>query len=86
MRTIAAGEIEAALSYPALVDILGDAFRAGAIAPPRHHHTIKLDDRPDATLLLMPAWTASASGAQTAGAYAGVKIVSVFPDNGARRA
>ncbi len=81
MRTIAAGEIEAVLSYPALVDILGDAFRAGAKAPPRHHHTIKLEDRPDATLLLMPAWTASASGAQAAGSYAGVKIVTVSPDN-----
>ena len=52
------------------------------IAPLRHHHTIALEGgRPDATLLLMPAWTASAPGAETAGRYIGVKTVSVFPGN-----
>ena len=49
--------------------------------PPRHHHTIKLEGRPDATLLLMPAWTSSAPGAETAGRYIGIKQVTVFPDN-----
>ena len=29
----------------------------------------------------MPAWTASAPGAETAGRYIGVKTVSVFPGN-----
>jgi len=84
MRTIDAATVEAMLRYPDLVDVLAEAFRTGAHAPPRHHHTISLDGRPDATWLLMPAWTAAETGAATAGAYAGVKLVSVFPDNGVR--
>ncbi len=82
MKFIDAATIGAALSYPKLVDVLDEAFRKGAIAPPRHHHTVKLQDRPDATFLLMPAWTSSAAGAETAGPYMGVKSVTVFPDNG----
>lgn len=85
MRVISADEIEAALSYPALVDVLENAFRLGAIAPPRHHHAMPLaDGEPEATLLLMPAWTASAPGAATAGKYLGIKSVTVFPGNGKR--
>lgn len=85
MRVVTADEIEAALSYPALVDVMQAAFLAGAIAPPRHHHTIRMPGgAADATLLLMPAWSASASGAATAGRYLGVKSVSVFPNNGKR--
>jgi ornithine cyclodeaminase len=47
--------------------------------PPRHHHTMAAPAGPgsaDATLLLMPAWTL---GAQS---HVGVKVVTVFPDNG----
>jgi alanine dehydrogenase len=84
MRVIDAAGVAAALSYPALVDTLAAAFRTGAHAPLRHHHAIPLDGRPDATLLMMPAWTARAAGAATAGAYMGVKLVTVFPDNGQR--
>jgi len=80
MRVITADEIEAALDYPMLVDVLESAFRLGAIAPPRHHHPIKLADRPEATLLLMPAWSSSKPGAETAGRYIGIKSVTVFPD------
>ena len=76
--------VDRALSYPALVDVLEAAFRTGAIAPLRHHHAIALDGRPEATLLLMPAWQASAPGAATAGRYLGVKSVTVFPDNASR--
>lgn len=84
MRFIDAAAIENALSYPALVDVLDEAFRIGAISPLRHHHPIKLDGRPDAMLLLMPAWQSASPGATTAGAFAGVKLVTVFPDNGVR--
>ncbi len=85
MRVVTADEIEAALSYPALIDVVEAAFKVGAIAPPRHHHTMKLaGGEPDATLLLMPAWSASAPGADTAGTYLGIKTVCVFPGNGAR--
>jgi alanine dehydrogenase len=76
--------VDGALSYPALVDVLEAAFAKGAIAPLRHHHAIALDGRPEATLLLMPAWEASAPGANTAGRYLGVKSVTVFPDNATR--
>ncbi len=81
MNFIDAATVGAALGYPKLVDVLDEAFRRGAISPPRHHHTVKLDGRPDATFLLMPAWTSSAAGAETAGKYMGVKSVTVFPDN-----
>lgn len=81
MRVIDAAAVAEALSYPRLVDVLEEGFRTGAVAPPRHHHTITLEGRPDATLLLMPAWTTSTSGATTAGKYIGIKQVTVFPDN-----
>ncbi len=84
MLFIDADTIESRLSYPALVDVLETAFRNGAIAPPRHHHKIPLEGRPDATWLLMPAITAKAPGSTVAGAYMGLKAVSVFPDNAAR--
>ncbi len=76
MRFVAADEIESALDYPALVDALRQAFRAGVVAPVRHHHEI---ERPGetATLILMPAWQAGEG-------YVGVKVVSVFPGNATR--
>jgi ornithine cyclodeaminase/alanine dehydrogenase-like protein (mu-crystallin family) len=80
MRLVLAAEIDAALNFPDLIDALSVAFRGGTIAPARHHHAIAREGA-DATHLLMPAWTAP--GAQ-GGAYLGVKIVNVFPDNGAR--
>jgi ornithine cyclodeaminase/alanine dehydrogenase-like protein (mu-crystallin family) len=75
MRVVSADEIDAALDFPALVDALDDAFRGGFAAPPRHHHTLPVEGEPDATHLLMPAW---------GGGIVGVKIVNVFPGNGAR--
>ena len=78
MRVVAAAEIDCALAYPALVDVLAEAFRGDVVAPVRHHHTIERAGAP-ATLLLMPAWTGSA-----APGFLGVKVVSVFPENGAR--
>ena len=76
--------MDGALSYPGLVDILEAAFVKGAISPPRHHHRVALEGRPEATLLLMPAWQASAVGSDFAGRYMGVKTVTVFPDNDTR--
>lgn len=84
MRFFDGAAVDRALAYPALVDVLESAFRKGAIAPLRHHHAIALAGRPEATLLLMPAWETSAPGAETAGRYLGVKSVTVFPDNAAR--
>ena len=76
MRYFTAAEIDAALDFDALVDALADAFKGDFCAPERHHHAIARLGGATATHLLMPAWT-------TAGDYLGVKIVNVFPDNGA---
>jgi ornithine cyclodeaminase len=87
MQFIDAATIDHRLGYPKLIDVLQAAFRAGAIAPPRHHHQVPLAGRPEATWLLMPAITAqthASAAAPTAGRYMGVKSVSVFPDNMAR--
>jgi alanine dehydrogenase len=71
---ITAEDIARALSYDLLVEALREAFCADVTIPIRHHHTIP---RPgaDATLLLMPAWTAAGE------AFVGCKVVTVFPDN-----
>ncbi len=80
MRIISAAEIAAALSYPALVDALADAFRSDVTVPLRHHHPIpQVAGVPEAMLLLMPAWTPPGEGA-----YVGTKLVSVYPGNGAK--
>jgi ornithine cyclodeaminase len=81
MRFLDSADVDAALGYPALVDVLAAAFARGAVAPPRHHHAVQLDGRPEATLLLMPAWESRERGSQAAGRYMGVKCVTVFPDN-----
>lgn len=77
MRLVSADEIDRALSFPGLVDALADAFRDDTVVPTRHHHAI---ERPGeaGTLLLMPAWSGAADG------FLGVKVVTVFPANGAR--
>jgi ornithine cyclodeaminase/alanine dehydrogenase-like protein (mu-crystallin family) len=81
MRIFDGAAVDAALSYPALVDVLRAAFAQGAIAPTRHHHAVALDGRPEATLLLMPAWEAREPGSPFAGRYMGLKSVTVYPDN-----
>jgi len=78
MRVVPAAEIDRVVRFPALIDALADAFRGDFVVPVRHHHEIERRGGP-ATLLLMPAWT----GAASAAGFLGVKIVSVFPDNGA---
>src|SRR5215207_6340705 len=74
MRIAAAEEIDRALSVPALIVALADAFRGGLIAPERHHHRIERSGRELGTLLLMPAWSAR-------NGFIGVKVATIFPDN-----
>ncbi|WP_349369557.1 ornithine cyclodeaminase family protein [Salinarimonas sp.] len=84
LRVVPAAEIDGALTFPALVDALEAGFRGAIVAPVRHHHEIARADG-DATLLLMPAWTGHGEAAAVAdGSAVGVKIVSVFPGNGAK--
>ena len=75
MRVLDAASVEAALDYPRLIEALRAAFRDGATVPVRSHHRVATEGAPG-TLLLMPAWTK--------GGPIGVKIATVFPDNGAR--
>jgi ornithine cyclodeaminase/alanine dehydrogenase-like protein (mu-crystallin family) len=87
MQVISGDRVDALCEYPALIDVLDDGFRQGAVSPLRHHHQIPRGALAEATLLLMPAWTTASAGDETAaGAYAGVKLVTVTPDNGKRHA
>lgn len=69
-------EVRETTPFTSLVTAIGTMFRAGCQMPIRHHHTVNVPGEPQATLLLMPAWTE--------GHYMGVKIVSVFPGNQTR--
>ena len=83
MLSVSADGVDAALTFGGLVETLREAFRAGAIQPVRHHHTIERPEGAASTLLLMPAWT-DFGNAETAGhGHIGVKVVTVSPDNNA---
>lgn len=79
MKLFGPDDIDAALTFPGLIDTLAEAFRGEAVVPPRTHHQI---ERPgeEAVLLIMPAWSAPDSETP----YLGTKIVSVFFGNGKR--
>jgi ornithine cyclodeaminase len=76
MRLVDAATVHRLLDDAALVAALRAMFRDGCTLPTRHHHTVSVPGAAAATLLLMPAWRE--------GAAVGVKLVTVFPDNGAR--
>jgi ornithine cyclodeaminase len=76
MKSIDAAAVAACLTPARLLDALERMFRDGCTAPARHHHTIPVPGSADALLLLMPAWRA--------GAYLGIKLVTVFPGNADR--
>ncbi|HLL26285.1 MAG TPA: ornithine cyclodeaminase family protein [Xanthobacteraceae bacterium] len=78
MRFISADEIASALTFPALIEAIAEAFRAEITVPLRHHHAISREGG-EATLLLMPAWTG-----ERAKNFIGAKVVTVFPGNAAR--
>ncbi|MGE0717449.1 MAG: ornithine cyclodeaminase family protein [Alphaproteobacteria bacterium] len=75
-RTIDGATVERVLDFPSLVEALRTAFREGREVPPRHHHPVAQPSGRDAMLLLMPAWSS--------GGAVGIKIVTFYPDNGAR--
>ena len=76
MKILDAAQTAAALPFERLIPALRHAFVAGAEVPLRHRHDMPQADGTTASLLLMPAWRA--------GGLFGVKVVSVFPGNGAR--
>ena len=75
MRFVSADDIDNLLSFPILIGALEESFCSEIVVPVRAHHSISRSGASDATLLLMPAWTAARGG------YLGTKLVSVFPDN-----
>ncbi|MFD1626574.1 ornithine cyclodeaminase family protein [Azospirillum griseum] len=76
MRIIPGAELRSVLHYPMLVERMRQTFRAGVNAPPRHEHRVDTYGKSDASLLLTPVWQINQS--------IGLKIVTVFPDNGAQ--
>jgi ornithine cyclodeaminase len=76
MRIIDAEAVKRFMEFGALVQAIREMFRDDCVMPLRHHHTVKVPGAPDATALLMPAWTV--------GGYLGVKLVNVFPGNADR--
>lgn len=77
MQIIDAATVVTRLQPEALATALERMFRDGCTTPMRHHHTVPVPGENDGTLLLMPAWRA--------GAYLGIKIVTVFPGNSRRQ-
>ena len=63
------------LDWDGLIQSIEAVFETGCEMPIRHHHSVAVTGQPDATLLLMPAWTQDG--------FLGVKLVNVFPSNGA---
>ncbi len=76
LLVIDAARTRASLAFARLIPALRAAFVAGAEAPLRYRHDLPQADATNAALLLMPAWRI--------GSFMGVKLVSVFPGNGAR--
>lgn len=75
-RMFGAEEVEAALTYPRLVEALRAAFREeGEKMPVRQSYPVGTEAAPG-HLLLMPAWKR--------GSAIGTKLVTVFPGNAAR--
>jgi len=74
LLTLSAAEVAAALPYDQLINALATAFAADYDVPLRTHHEVPVPDGNSGKLLLMPAWRQGGS--------MGVKIATVFPDNG----
>ncbi|WP_137130670.1 ornithine cyclodeaminase family protein [Rhizobium sp. FY34] len=73
MLMLNADETRAALPFNALIGAIETMFKSGCVMPVRHHHEMEVPGEAAGTMLLMPAWVP--------GAYAGVKILNLIPDN-----
>ncbi|WP_170575933.1 ornithine cyclodeaminase family protein [Ruegeria atlantica] len=76
MKILDAQATTDALPFAALIEQMATLFASGQPCPDRHHHTMPMQDEPDATLLLMPAWTNEVGC---------VKVVTATPGNTARK-
>jgi ornithine cyclodeaminase len=98
LRILDADAIAAALTYPALVEALREAFRADIAVPVRHHHTIAhvpakwppvrrkghapTQTEPGRDATLL-LMPAWTEGGAANERFLGCKIVTIFPDNAA---
>jgi ornithine cyclodeaminase/alanine dehydrogenase-like protein (mu-crystallin family) len=78
MLHISADDVDGALTFGSLVETLRQAFRAGAVQPVRHHHTVERPDGAASTLLLMPAWTDLNAAGTSAGGVMSESRLSPF--------
>ena len=70
MKVISAEQVHAALSYPALVDALGEAYAAEFKMPPRQVFLLDDDEANHDAFAVLPAWGKE---------FIGVKAFSYFP-------
>ncbi len=75
MRNFTAADLIDRLSYDVLTLQLPKLLQAETESPQRHVHTLRNTGEPDASFLLMPAWSEGMGG---------VKIVNVTPGNARR--
>jgi ornithine cyclodeaminase/alanine dehydrogenase-like protein (mu-crystallin family) len=75
MQILSAHDLIERLPYDVLVRDLPALLLRKTDSPQRHVHTVHQAGEPDATLLMMPAWTEG---------FGGVKIVNVTPGNASR--
>ena len=76
MRVISGDDLNRVLDYASVIDRLDAFFRSGNTRQEHAHYPVNVPGGAEATLIVMPCWEE--------GAYIGVKIVNVFPDNGGR--
>ena len=76
MRSVTGAELKSVLHFRMLIERMRQTFRAGVETPPPHRHRVETYGTSDGTLLLTPAWQVNQS--------IGVKVATVFPDNGAK--
>ena len=70
MKVISAEQVHAALSYPALIDALGEAYAGKFKMPPRQVFLLDDDDASHDALAVLPAWGEE---------FIGVKAFTYFP-------
>ena len=75
MQNLTAHDLIERLPYALLTKQLPKLLQGETTSPQRHVHTVQNDGEPDATLLMMPAWSQGVGG---------VKIVNVTPGNARR--
>jgi ornithine cyclodeaminase len=76
LRVFGPDEVATKAPYRDVIEALRHAFQQGFEAPHRVHHAIARRGGQDASLLIMPSWTANGDRA-----YAGLKTVTVIGDN-----